>query len=422
MDISAPGFVLPQTTPPTVIPPIMLEGALQPVKAPRALFPDDATKTWQQQLQSIVNVAGAKAVDANAEPVLGPPIYGRYYAGRNQVGAAQSPTWLDELNLDPRERVVAALGTRVIQEHQEELMAEAWDQAGEIAKVNQRLRQMQLSLAITSRLHVRHVQRMDDDDTLWRFASPAQSRLVMAAPANTAPVTMRSMLVASSTPTVVTSPAMRRLARPAGVISRRAATAVRMAGMQAPAATDGAAISSMFRLYTAQPWVMTFTLPPTRGMVSFDAVTSRLPSQFQSMTFARGNDAIVGSMPPRPAFVVTGEPAPVISGIGGTVSRGGAAKAVRSTRANLRPVGRRGRRPRSTRAAPATAAPTAAAPTAAAFRQRRRGGVSRRGRAPSRARESAAAVVLSTCHEARRARGRIGANAGAARCSIPHRR
>ncbi len=293
MDISAPGFVVPQTTPPTVIPPIMLEGALQPVKAPRALFPDDATKTWHQQLQSIVNVAGAKTVDANAEPVVGPPIYGRYYAGRNQVGAAQSPTWLDELNLDPRERVVAALGTRVIQEHQEELMAEAWDQAGEIAKVNQRLRQMQLSLAITSRLHVRHVQRIDDDDALWRFASPAQSRLVMAAPANTAPVTMRSMLVASSTPTVVTSPAMRRLARPAGVISRRAATAVRMAGMQAPAATDGAAISSMFRLYTAQPWVMTFTLPPTRGMVSFDAVTSRLPSQFQSMTFARGNDAIV---------------------------------------------------------------------------------------------------------------------------------
>ena len=82
--------------------------------------------------------------------------------------------------------------------------------------------------------------------------------------------------------------------------------------MQAPAATDGTAISSMFRLYTAQPWVMIFTLPPTRGMVSFDAVTSRLPAQFQSMTFARGNDTTVGSMPPRPTFVVTGEPAPVI--------------------------------------------------------------------------------------------------------------
>jgi hypothetical protein len=318
MDISAPGFAVPQTTPPTVIPPIMLEGALQPVKAPRAPFPDDTTKVWQQKLQSIINVAGAGALDPNVEPVLGPPIYGRYYAGRNQIGSVQPPTWLDELNLDPRERVVAALGTRVIQAEQEELMAEAWDQAGEMAKVNQRMRQMQLSLEITSRLNARHVQRIDDDDTLWRFASPAQARMVMSAPANATPVTMRSMLVASTTPTVTTSAAMRRLARPSGVISRRAATAVRMAGMQAPAATSGTAITSMFRLYTAQPWVMIFTLPPTRGLVSFDAVTRRLQPAQQSMTFARGNDATVASMPPRPTFVVSGEPLTIV----GTVTGG----------------------------------------------------------------------------------------------------
>jgi hypothetical protein len=314
MDISAPGFVVPQPPPPSAIPPVMLEGALQPVKAPRAPFPDDTTKLWQQKLQSIVNVSGASALDPNVEPVLGPAIYGRYYVGRNQVGTAQPPTWLDELNLDPRERVVAALGTRVIQEHQEELMAEAWDQAGEMAKVNQRMRQMQLSVEITSRLHARHVQRIDDDDTLWRFASPAQARLVMSAPANETPVTMRSMLVASSTPRVITSAAMRRLARPSGAISRRAATAVRLAAMRAPAATNGTAIASMFRLYSAQPVMMIFTLPPTRGMVSFDAVTSRLPPAQQTMTFARGNETTVRSMPPRPAFVISGETAPATVG------------------------------------------------------------------------------------------------------------
>jgi len=333
MDINAPGFILPQTTPQTVISPIMLEGALQPVGAPRAAFPDDTTKTWQQKLQSILNVAGADAVDVNVEPVLGPPIYGRYYAGRNQVGTALPSTWLDDLNLDPRERVAAALGTRVIQEHQEELMADAWDQAGEMAKVNQRLRQMQMSLAITSRLHARNVQRIVDDDTLWRFASPAQARLVMATPANTAPTTMRSMLATSSTPTVVTSPAMRRLARPSGAISRRAASAVRLAGIQTPAVANGSAISSMFRLYTAQPSVMIFTLPPTRGMVSFDAVTSRLPSQFQAMTFARATDLAVNSTAQRPAFVVTAEPiiaSGVVSGAIGAVLQGAAVRAVKA--------------------------------------------------------------------------------------------
>jgi hypothetical protein len=340
MDISAPGFAVPETLPPAVIPPVMLEGALQPVKTPRAPFPGDATKPWQQKLQSILNVAGGNALDANVLPVLGPPIYGRYYAGRNLVGTTTPPTWLDELNLDPRERVVAALGTRVIQEHQEDLMAEAWDQAGEMAKVNQRMRQMQLSLEITSRLHARHVKRMDDD-TLWRFASPAQARLVMSAPANAPPVTMRSMLVASTTPTVITSAAMRRLARPSGAISRRAATAVRLAGMQAAVATGGTAISSMFRLYTEQPMVMTFTLPPTRGMVSFDAVTRRLPPAQQTMTFARGSDSVVSSTPRRPAFVISAEPAPTISG---TISAGlqssGAAKASKKARLapRLRPI------------------------------------------------------------------------------------
>ena len=173
---------------------------------------------------------------------------------------APAPTWLDELNLDPRERVVAALGTRVIQEQQEELMAEAWEQAGEMAQANQRLRQMQLSLAITSRLHARHVKRIDDDDALWRFAAPAQSRLVMPGRSGgRRATTMRAMLASSSTPQVVTSAAMRRLSRPRGAVSRRAATAVRIAGMQPAPATETTGASSMFRLYGQQPWVMIFT-------------------------------------------------------------------------------------------------------------------------------------------------------------------
>jgi hypothetical protein len=75
------------------------------------------------------------------------------------------------------------------------------------------------------------------------------------------------------------------LSRPGGAISRRAAAAVRIAGISAPASNrrhrDLIDVPALHR----EPWIMIFTLPPTRGMVSFDAVTSRLPSQFQSMTF-----------------------------------------------------------------------------------------------------------------------------------------
>jgi hypothetical protein len=228
------------------------------------------------------------------------------------VGTVAAQSWLDELNLDPRERVVAALGTRVIQQQQEELMAIAWEQAGDIARANQRLKQMQLSLAITTRLHGRHVARINDDDTLWRFAAPAQSRLMLPAAPGATARTMRSMLAASSTPQVTMSAAMRRLSRPRGAISRRATTAVRLAGVPPAATAVTANVSAMFHLFTAQPQLMIFVLLPTRGLVSFDAVTKRLPAQHAGITYARATDLAVSSTPRRPAFAVTGEPTPVI--------------------------------------------------------------------------------------------------------------
>lgn len=219
-------------------------------------------------------------------------------------------------------------------------MAEAWEQAGELAQANQRLRQMQLSLAITGRLHARHVARIDDDDTLWRLAAPAQSRLLMRAVApGQAPITMRSMLASSSTPWVVTSAAMRRLASPRGAISRRATTAVRLAGGPTTATAGPAAVSAMFNLFRAQPQVMIFMLPPTRGLVSFDAVTRRLPAQHAGMVYARATDAAVASMPPRPAFVVAGEPPPLIGIVHGGIVPGAVlhGETLQATRARLRP-------------------------------------------------------------------------------------
>ena len=56
-----------------------------------------------------------------------------------------------QLNLDPRYRGVAAFGTHVVQEHQEALMASAWEQAAELREANQRLRQLQLSLVVGTR-------------------------------------------------------------------------------------------------------------------------------------------------------------------------------------------------------------------------------------------------------------------------------
>jgi hypothetical protein len=54
-----------------------------------------------------------------------PPLYGRWHAAERTLAGTTKP-WLRRLNLDPRYRAAAGIGTRVVQEHQEALMTAAW--------------------------------------------------------------------------------------------------------------------------------------------------------------------------------------------------------------------------------------------------------------------------------------------------------
>ena len=60
--------------------------------------------------------------------------------------------WVHELNLDPLFRVPAGFGTRVVQSKQEELMAAAWEQVGDVLEANQRMRRLQVRAAGRFRL------------------------------------------------------------------------------------------------------------------------------------------------------------------------------------------------------------------------------------------------------------------------------
>ncbi len=74
------------------------------------------------------------------DPLITPPLYGRWHAAVERLLTAADGTslpnnrnWIHELNLDPRFRVPAGFGTRVIQKHQEEYMNVAWQQIGDVA-------------------------------------------------------------------------------------------------------------------------------------------------------------------------------------------------------------------------------------------------------------------------------------------------
>ena len=161
---------------------------------------------------------------------MAPPLYGRWYAGRTTLSAT-SPTWLEELNLDPRRRVAAGFGTRVVQEHADAFAGAAWQQAGELEAANQRLRQLQLSLAVGVSLHARTLSRLPVDAAM-RVAAPLFGRIhVAGAPADggpatpslesAGPVTVAARLSTVVGPLEATSTAMRRFARDRGPISRR---------------------------------------------------------------------------------------------------------------------------------------------------------------------------------------------------------
>ena len=177
IDISQPGFPLSGGTT------VDLEGALLPIAPPPpvgtpppAPWPDPIAPQFQSALAPIINEPSrSQAADPNADPLLAPPIYGRWHAGKASVTPAGA-TWLDQLNLDPRWRVAAAFGTRVVQEHQEALMASAWEQAAELPNANQRMRQLQLSMAVGEIVHARHFATLSEEMVL-RIAAPAFGRL-----------------------------------------------------------------------------------------------------------------------------------------------------------------------------------------------------------------------------------------------------
>jgi len=104
--------------------------------------------------------------DDSSIPVVGPPIYGQWYlpgdAGWDVTddGTPTPPAvptagryfdaWAHELNVDPRWRIPAGYGTEVIQENQEDLMAAAWKQFGDLELANEKLGRSQLGEVVGS--------------------------------------------------------------------------------------------------------------------------------------------------------------------------------------------------------------------------------------------------------------------------------
>ncbi|QNU68627.1 hypothetical protein EHE19_009625 [Ruminiclostridium herbifermentans] len=159
--------------------------------------------------------------------VLPLPAYGsvntEFSGNLNQTGV---PAWLKELNLDPRYRIAASLGTQVIKENQEELMASAWEQAAQIKEVNQSLRQGQLALKTSHNIYKKRIGEngsnaaLSNSSLISLTASAHTAMLYKSKPESTIAKGLKE-LYTNMTLEGVMSLQYRKLARPSGKISKR---------------------------------------------------------------------------------------------------------------------------------------------------------------------------------------------------------
>lgn len=93
------------------------------------------------------------------DPIVAPPMYGRWHALKRKVDR-NSMDWINELNLDPRNRAAAELGAQYIRENQDYLMDLAWDQIGDVLEANKLINMAQLAKEVNDRLYEKHIKTL----------------------------------------------------------------------------------------------------------------------------------------------------------------------------------------------------------------------------------------------------------------------
>lgn len=195
----------------------------RPEDAPDQAWPPEAEQHWPAALRDALvarlNEADRAAhAEAELPPLVGPPLYAGRHAGQARIdpSSPSTPPWFAELNLDPRHRIVAGLGTRIVQAEQEDLMLAAWNQVAGIEAANRALRLAQLARHVGASLHRRHLRALSDA-ALLRMTERVHAKL-LAAPRRS----VWAAVEASSLPLPVVKPSFRRLLRARGPLLRTA--------------------------------------------------------------------------------------------------------------------------------------------------------------------------------------------------------
>ena len=163
-------------------------------------------------------------IGQNPDPLITAPLYARWHAltqrllkTRDSSDLDPNDNWVHDLNLDPRWRVAAGFGTKIVQENQEDYMKAAWEQVGEILESNKTIREAQVAKETSFVWHRTHMQPLKDARTAkWlTLSAPLQSRVMNGG------VTVFHQVNQSTLPGVALSMPMRKKLAPRGRLAHR---------------------------------------------------------------------------------------------------------------------------------------------------------------------------------------------------------
>jgi len=250
MDVQDPDANLPGITDPALAGVLKLGGALKiPHKALNAsdwaylqAYENWATlypQPFQEKLATLINLADdykdkaaliangnanlTPSIAGNEDPLITPPLYGQWHAmqqrllkERDGTDVLNSTNWLHQLNLDPRHRVTAGFGTRVVQQKQEDLMDAAWQQIGAVLEAQRRIRSGQLIKQVSWIWHARHIKPLlkTNPERAFIIAAPLHGRVLAS------DFTVAHTVRQSALPAAAMSAPVRRMLRPRARLAR----------------------------------------------------------------------------------------------------------------------------------------------------------------------------------------------------------
>lgn len=237
MYIADPGFGLKDTLPESSV--LGFEGALKPPGFVSDPWTNNTPNNndYRENLRKLLNLSidnetgftdnnnpNADSLAFNPfysatlgdDPIVTPHIYGRWHGLVNRLrttGDINQP-WVNDINLDPRNRASAGLGVTVVQKNQEEFMRRSWKQVEEVNEANKKIKKAALSQLISQSIYTKHVKNASSDQ-LIQITNPLHKYVLDGTK------TVENSFTKSLVPNASKAAAFRKITRP-GKKSNRA--------------------------------------------------------------------------------------------------------------------------------------------------------------------------------------------------------